>query len=76
MTELKINATDINWGTAEVEFGVIHSYEEYEAWFSYAERVDGIPLTVDELNYITEEYTDILDQRFWDHAQGMADFLD
>jgi hypothetical protein len=58
-----ITQKDINWKTAVVDNVVWGDYPDFcDAELDYAERLDGTPLTEDELDYAAHEFGEVMNE--------------
>jgi hypothetical protein len=72
-----INGKEINVGSIEVEG--VNSWDRpdfADAYITYAEFMDGTPLSDEELVQLEQDHGDLVNQAAHDSLQGAADFLD
>jgi hypothetical protein len=72
-----VNGKEINVSSIEVEG--VNSWDSpdfVDAYITYAEFADGTPLSDDELDQLTDEHGDLVNQAAHDSLQGAGDFLD
>ena len=72
-----INGKEINVGSIEVEgVNTWDSPDFADAYITYAEFMDGTPLSDDELVQLEQEHGDLVNQAAHDSLQGAGDFLE
>lgn len=74
---VNVNGKEINVGSIEVEG--VYSWDSpdfADAYITYAEFMDGTPLSDDELVQLEQEHGDLVNQAAHDSLQGSGDFLD
>jgi len=59
----------------EIEVDYFCAFDDYSAYFVYAELEDGTLLDENQLEDLSDEYPEVIDQYVWDYATGIADFL-
>ena len=72
-----INGKEINVGSIEVEG--VYSWDSpdfADAYITYAEFMDGTPLSDDELVQLEQQHGDLVNQAAHDSLQGSGDFLE
>lgn len=71
---MEIAGRKIAYTSLEID-GIDHSdYPDYcDAFFSYAEFDDGTPLLDEELEYLTDHYSDVISELAYDSSMGAAE---
>jgi hypothetical protein len=60
----------------KIEVDSVRSMDDYEAFFTYAEHMDGIPLTEQELEALDHSHGHLLYEAAYESALATADFRD
>jgi hypothetical protein len=59
----------------EVEVEAVYAVDDYCAYFTFAQCKDGYILNEEELDELTSEYSEVIDEYVNDYLIGRADFL-
>lgn len=71
---MKLNNKLIDNRTIQVDGVDSRDYPDFcDAYFSYAQYTDGTNLTDDELNQLTEDYGDVVNEMACEQMIGMAE---
>jgi hypothetical protein len=74
--KVEINGKEVDLGSLEVDGVDPRDYGDFaDAYFSYAQFTDGTPLTDKELELLTDEHGDILNQMAHDSYIGGVDYI-